>query len=94
MKSVTNSRLQVADHHLGGAGGAGARGHLVEVFLLADVGDEGDDLPAAFDQDLEDAGGVEAAGVGEYESFFHGLGGAAKVRRGATERIQPAAAQR
>ncbi len=48
--------------------GFGARGG--EVFLLADVGHEADDFVIFLKEPGEDAGGVEAAGVGEADFGF------------------------
>ena len=67
--------LQVFDVDLGGAGGARPLGDGGEVLALADVGDEGDHLVAALLEDLEDAGGVEPAAIGENDSLgVRGLG--------------------
>lgn len=57
---------EVGDDALEGAAINGLGLNLGEVFLeLPDVGAEGDDVEALFDQPFEDDGGVETAGVGE-----------------------------
>ncbi len=57
--------LQIFDEDLVGAGAASALGDLLEILLLADIRDVGDDLVASIDQRLQDARGVEAAAVCE-----------------------------
>jgi hypothetical protein len=41
-----------------------------EVFFLADIGDVGDDFLALFDEPFQDDGGVQSAGICQYDFAF------------------------
>ena len=59
---------KVGDDALEGAAGDGLGLDGLEVLVvLADVGAEGDDVEALLAEPGEDDGGVEAAGVGQYD---------------------------
>src|SRR5690606_13816210 len=61
---------EIFDIHLARARAEGALAHLLEILVLADVRDIGDDVVPALLQDLEDAGGVQSSAV--RQNYFLG----------------------
>src|SRR5262249_1234707 len=83
--------LAVDQQHVVGAGGVAALLGLLEIELLADVDEHGHDLVVAVElfQPGDDAGRVEAAGVGEDGGLAH----AAPSRRWATSSSRSVSAE-